>query len=180
MLKITLNLGDIERFERKMRAAPTLLREEMRKANIASSAELLAIVKRKLSGEVLNVRTGNLRRSWALKRPMASGDGWVGGIGSNSSYAAYHEFGLKDVVSIGHDFMRRVTSRDLYRVVVGKYGPSRKLIASGTKVLVRAHQRIVNYAGRPYARPAMEEAASKIQTIHQAAVQAFLTKTEER
>ena len=54
--------------------------------------KMTSLVKRKLSGEVLKVRTGRLRRSihpeWEFRR------GWSGAtVGTNVEYAAIHEFG---------------------------------------------------------------------------------------
>ena len=47
-----------------------------------------------LSGTVLKVRTGSLRRAWA-RQPQVAGGGasWEANVGSNLVYAAIHEFG---------------------------------------------------------------------------------------
>jgi len=79
------------------RAALTAMSERI-VAHLASTIrrlglELVRHVKEdKLSGQVLNVRTGTLRRSINLK--MSAGSGSVkGSVGTNVEYAAIHEFG---------------------------------------------------------------------------------------
>ena len=56
-------------------------------------------VKEKLSGEVLNVRTGRLRRS-IVERVESSGSVVTGIVGTNVEYAAPHEYGFIGVVTV--------------------------------------------------------------------------------
>lgn len=61
-----------------------------------SLLELQGAIVRKLSGQVLNVRTNRLRGSWASSEALnvsQRGETIIGTIGSNVVYAAIHEFG---------------------------------------------------------------------------------------
>ena len=87
-LKVT---GDKElrsRLQRINGQLITALRIGIQKALI----ELEGEIKSKISGKVLNVRTGTLRRSIGNKI-FRRGDSIVGFVGSNVVYAAIHEFG---------------------------------------------------------------------------------------
>lgn len=137
---------------------------------------------RYLSGprpRVLDVVTTRLRNSVAIKT-KDDGTNITGRIGSNVSYAAFHEFGFRGTVNVaGHT---RVTS---VRSVRGKYSPHdlrmlrgpiqdkagaivgykrtlksavgrAKTIRNVGIAFVKPHTRRVNYAGRPFIRPAIE------------------------
>jgi Bacteriophage HK97-gp10, putative tail-component len=167
VLKIDVDLREIERGEELFRNYPRVLRPRLLQAIRDSSAKLLALIKEKLSGIALNVRTGNLRRSWHVTAPVDSGDGvgYSGGAGSNADYAAYQEFGFHGTEHV-RAFSRSQKSRNVYaRTERG----GRAKVASGL-AFVREHDRNVNYAGRPYARPSLEEAAPFVQEYHEQAV----------
>jgi len=73
-------------------------REAIRKSVGRLTLELLRKVKaEKLSGQVLNVRTGRLRRS-ITQRVTDDGRAVQGIVGTNVGYAKFHEFGtsIKD------------------------------------------------------------------------------------
>ncbi|MEI8032777.1 MAG: phage virion morphogenesis protein [Chlorobiaceae bacterium] len=83
-----------ENLEGKFRAAIPDLRSALQKTVMRLALQLTAKVKgEKLSGQVLKVRTGRLRRSihpeWDFK------PGYTGAtVGTNVEYAAIHEYGL--------------------------------------------------------------------------------------
>lgn len=128
---------------------------------------------------LLDVRTGRLRNSVSSKVAVTP-DAITGRLGSNVEYAAYHEFGFHSVINVrAHSRITRLfhqstgATLDLRRRIVDYKGnfvgyrdthfqslqraqAHRKYIGveRGT---VRAHQRHVDYAGRPYIRPALEK-----------------------
>lgn len=69
------------------------VRAGIKKTITRLTLELLKTVKQdKLSGQVLNVRTGRLRRS-INSDIIEDGNSIVGSVGTNVEYAKYHEFG---------------------------------------------------------------------------------------
>lgn len=158
MIEITLDASSIERAVDLLRRFPDRLKEALRKANINSSAHVLARIKqvKLVGGNPLNRRTGNLIRSWAVIPPVEERDGWRGGVGSNCSYAAAHEFGV--------DKTQNVMVRAHTRKVVQVFGrPVRGVTAE-----VSAHTRAqhTKLPARPYARPSFAEVAERIQSTH--------------
>lgn len=77
-----------------MRSMPNTVREELYRKVTQLTLELDARVIRKLNGEVLKVRTGQLRRS-IFHRVEQDANRVVGKVGSSGDvpYAAIHEFG---------------------------------------------------------------------------------------
>lgn len=68
-------------------------RDALRKSVSRLALEILTKVKRdKLSGQVLNVRTGRLRRS-ITQRVTVNGATIQGIVGTNVEYAKFHEYG---------------------------------------------------------------------------------------
>lgn len=114
----------------------------------------------KLSGEVLNVRTGRLRRS-ITKRIEASGGSVSGIVGTNVSYAAAHEFGFDGTVNVrehlrqvrehGRFSLQRVKDKDL-----GVWRKRRGKLTGGVAT-VHAHTRHVNLPERSFLRSALKE-----------------------
>lgn len=126
----------------------------------------------------LGVVTTRLRQSIAIKT-RDDGTNIVGRVGSNVAYAAFHEFGFKGSVPVAAH--TRVTSvsnvrgiirgaelrmlrgpiQDQAGNVVG-YKRSLKSALGKSKVrsvgiaFVKAHTRRMDYAGRPFIRPALE------------------------
>ena len=101
----------------------------------------------KLSGDVLRVRTGHLRRSihpeWDFK-PGYSG----ATVGTNVEYAGIHEYGFSGSVQV-KSFQREMTK------AFGKP-------ISPTQVTVRAHTRNINIAERSFLRTTWREMNSEI------------------
>lgn len=152
MLTVTIDARDLERARLLMERYPERLRDAMFKANRDSSSVLTRRIKLKVSGDVLKVRTGNLRRGWAQIMPRVDGNSWVGGAGTGVEYDPFHEFGFHGLVQVRAHQRRGDT-------------------AFGRKVTpftasVSAHSRSLDYGGRPHARPALAESKERIQAIH--------------
>lgn len=94
MISVTV-VGDKEVITR-FKAMPERVGQALRRAVTALALQLEGLVKQKLTGQVLNVRTGALRRSIA-HRVDAQRDRVVGHVFSSGDvrYAAIHEFGGK-------------------------------------------------------------------------------------
>jgi phage gpG-like protein len=123
----------------------------------------------------LDVVTTRLRNSITHK-VWRTARGVTGSMGSNVKYGAYHEFGFRGVEQVkGHTRVVNQTNakgeavdtrrpiRDRAGVLIG-YKESRRQAAAKQKAgtvgvqYVKAHPRRVNYAGRPYVRPALKKA----------------------
>jgi phage gpG-like protein len=91
MIKGTINgAGEVAG---KLSGVAGRTRDALRKSVSRLALELLAKVKRdKLSGQVLNVRTGRLRRS-ITQRVIANGATIQGIVGTNVEYGKFHEYG---------------------------------------------------------------------------------------
>jgi len=84
-------LGDKQTIAR-LRATPAAVMDALRKATATSAFALEARVKRKLSGDVLKVRSGNLRSS--VNTQITEGTNSIrASVGTGVKYAAIHEYG---------------------------------------------------------------------------------------
>lgn len=123
----------------------------------------------------LDIVTGRLRGAMSYSVDPPTDRGVVGRFGNNVAYAAYHEFGFRGTMQVrAHTRVMQqlnaagaaIDTRHFLRRSDGDARPtqSRKEGArkqqSGTVVVqfVKAHSREVNYAGRPFARPALTKA----------------------
>lgn len=102
----------------------------------------------KLSGQVLNVRTGKLRRSINQRvagqdTPMVSGT-----VGTNLVYARPHEYGFKG----------KVTIREHVRTQVTAFGRS----ITPVQVVVGSHARNVTLPERSFLRSALADMSGEI------------------
>jgi phage gpG-like protein len=106
--------------------------------------ELVAHVKQnKLSGQVLQVRTGALRRSINAKFENG-GDIFKALVGTNLKYARIHEYGFEGAVSVkAHQRMMKTA-----------WGKPVKL---PRKIDVRAHVVNMKMKARPFMQPALAE-----------------------
>jgi phage gpG-like protein len=108
-------------------------------------------------------------------------DAVIGNVGDNVKYAAYHEFGFHGTVNVRahtriNRFFKKSTGEtmELRRKFVSDTGEVLGFRESNTRVLgrlrqkkiaglgfvsqlVKAHQRKVNYAGKPFVSPALDE-----------------------
>lgn len=143
MITAKLVDGDklIARIERLYPALRNALTEEIQRIIFDLSAK----VKRdKLSGQVLNVRTGRLRRS-ITTRIEESADKVTGIVGTNVEYAKGFEFGYTAKIGAG--------SRG------GPKGLSSKALQ---RYYERNPPRMRSYPARPFLRPSLEEMRGEI------------------
>lgn len=172
MLTATVVAPDMERVKLLLERYPERLIDAMRKANLTSGSVLLKMIKDKLSGPVLNFITGNLRRNWTQIMPIREENGWKGGVGTNTEYAAVHEFGMDKlfpgVAVKAHT--RAQASRNTYRKSAANYrkGGAGVVLASSGFAHVKAFTRTqhVKIPARPYARPSLIETRPRIEAIH--------------
>lgn len=130
-----------ERAIARFKGMPGRLREELRNGIGRAVLKLQAYVKDgKLSGQVLNVRTGRLRRSIA-QQVTDEGQRVVGIVGTNVVYARVHEYGFSGTVDV-REHLRRAKS--------------------GALQAVRGHSRHVNLPERSFLRSALEDMAPDI------------------
>ena len=117
----------------------------------------------KLSGDVLRVRTGRLRRSihpeWDFRQGYSGAT-----VGTNVEYAAIHEYGFSGSVQV-KSFQREMTK------AFGKP-------ISPTQVTVRAHTRNINMPERSFLRSTLREMNSEITDSLQVAVTKELNKVK--
>lgn len=140
-------------------------------AAVVQHVERLAILisndvkENRLSGQALKVRTGRLRRSinYRIEQQPSS---VFGIVGTNVEYAARHEFGFHGTEQV-REYLRRRRGQikaDMaaHGKKMGKLRGHRDSHDQSELIRVRAHQRKVNYAGHPFLRPALKDAADEI------------------
>lgn len=116
--------------------------------------ELLAQVKaQKLSGQVLNVKTGRLRRSITQRIDGAGSASVTGTVGTNVAYGKVHEFGGPQTI------------RAHQRMMTKAWG---KPVKEPRLISVRAH--IAKYPERSFLRSALADLEPKIKATLQGAV----------
>ena len=119
----------------------------------------------KLTGQVLHVRTGTLRRSINREVRASGQTGMIEGIvGTNVSYAAVHEYGFSGTVSV-REYVRRVKAGGRAAMGLGRR-------AKGTAgvTTVRAHSRSVNVPERSFLRSALKDCTPVINLEFQRAL----------
>ena len=119
-------------------------------------ATLQRRVKEELTGQVLNVRTNRLRSSITLQTEEAP-DHITARVGTNVKYGRYHELGFHGA--------EKVRAHDRYTSTV--FGHRLRYLALQH---VGDHDREVNYGGRPFLRPALEERRDLVRTRIQQAI----------
>lgn len=140
-------IGEKHTIDRINASVPTI-RAQLRREIERLAIKLLTHVKSdKLSGQVLNVRTGRLRRSINERVEDKNGD-ITGFVGTNVEYARIHEFGWRGTVTV------------------------KEHLINGKSSIVRSHTRKVNVQERSFLRSALADMASEIREgIRVAAVQ---------
>jgi phage gpG-like protein len=114
----------------------------------------------KLSGQVLNVRTGRLRRSINGRTVMTNPDRPEGTVGTNVVYARPHEFGFKG----------NVTVKSHLRTVKQAFGKS----ITPVQVQVGSFSRRVDLPVRSFLRSALTDMEPVIRTEINTAVREAL------
>lgn len=122
--------------------------------------------------------TGRLRMGMNSQVEIKDGQ-VIGKLGNNVKYAAFHEFGFHGVVNVrAHtraiSNMRARGEKDMRKRAVSLEGDflgfmeSRKRASRRQRTgfvgvqFVKAHQRKLNYAGKPFTRPALDAATPMI------------------
>jgi hypothetical protein len=162
-----------------LEAAAKGLRRGLEKVSTVAQREYLSGPR----PERLDVRTRRLRNSISYDVRVTPKRGVIGRIGSNVAYARYHEFGFHGVQQVrahkrvlhirnaqGQEIELRRAWRDreknflgwrdskiaaLQRDAQSKRKKKASVFASSQNV--SAHERKVNYAGRPYIAPALKK-----------------------
>lgn len=133
-----------------LRGYPNRLTDAMVRVVNRFTLELQARTKEKLSGEVLHVRTGTLRRSINRKVELR-GSNVVGTVGTNVEYAAAHEYGFDGEVTV-RAHVRRVASRTLTEL----RGTRRRMSVQGV-AFVKEHTMHMHVPERSFLRSALAE-----------------------
>ena len=136
----------------KMANAPELVRRALLRAVTVLSIDVQRSVKQdKLTGQVLHVRTGTLRRS--INREVTEReDGVFAVIGTNVEYAGIHEYGFNGTMSVQAHVRRSRQQMQMKKSNVKPVGD----------VLVRAHTRKVNLPERSFLRSTLKEFEPRI------------------
>lgn len=130
-------IADLRRFDAAARG-------EIQKGIGRIALKLMIRVKaQKLTGQVLNVRTGRLRRS-ITQRIEASASEISGIVGTNVDYAAIHEYGFKGAVSV----------KQHLRLVKQAFG---RPLKSPVWATVGAHSKNVSMPERSFLRSALAD-----------------------
>lgn len=145
------------------------MRENLVRVVNRLSIEVQAGVKEtKLSGQVLHVRTGTLRRS-INRRVDADGDSVVATVGTNVHYAHVHEYGFTGSVNVREHVRRSRAQMSLAKFRTNKLGErievkgSYRKAGGGTgEIHVRAHVREMNMPERSFLRSTLSEMSPKI------------------
>jgi len=141
---------------RMLNAKVPALNAAVRSSITRASIMLLAYVKaNKLSGQVLKVKTGTLRRK-VNYRVWETANAFVGQVGVTLAYAAAHEYGFSGDENV----------REHLRTIKQAFG---RPIAPVT-FPVRAHSRHVNLPERSFLRSSLRELTPEIQALIRAGV----------
>jgi HK97 gp10 family phage protein len=152
-------VGDRELVAR-LEAMPGKLKDGIGRAVLSLAVELQGnVMSGKLSGQVLKVRTGTLRRSITQKVDIGE-DSVSGTVGTNVTYAARHEYGFTGTESV----------KAHLRTITQAFG--RPLKEGSKQISVRAFSRKIDYPAHSFLRSALAEMESKIREQLASAVQA--------
>lgn len=118
------------------------------------------VMQNRLSGQVLNVRTGNLRRS-IHQRVTNTGSAVIGEVNTNVRYGKAHEYGFAGAVNV----------KASLRQVRQAFG---RPLKSPRYVQVRAHSRNVRLPERSFLRSALRDMKPMIETDLQKSIEGAL------
>lgn len=118
------------------------------------------VMQNRLSGQVLNVRTGNLRRS-IHQRVTNTGSAVIGEVNTNVRYGKAHEYGFAGTVNV----------KASLRQVRQAFG---RPLKSPRYVQVRAHSRNVRLPERSFLRSALRDMKPMIETDLQKSIEGAL------
>lgn len=169
MLDVHLDTEGLRRAQELLHRFPEVLKAALKKANVLSAAHILKRMKqvKLVGGNPLNRRTGNLIRSWSVIPPVEEGDGWRGGVGSNSNYAAAHEFGVDKTQNVAvRAYTRRQESRSRYVMNLKRKSGIQQMSQGIAFVHPFTRAQHTKLPARPYARPSFTETADRIKATH--------------
>jgi len=146
---IAVEILGAEEVLQRLGAIPGAMQEGLARALARLSRELEARVRSKLSGVVLQSRSGALRASIEASLD-ASGDSLSLSLGSDLPYAGFQEYGLHGVESV----------RAQLRTIREAFG--RPLRGGAREIAVRAYSRKVDYPAHSFLRSALSEAEPEI------------------
>lgn len=118
------------------------------------------VMQNRLSGQVLNVRTGNLRRS-IHQRVTNTGSAVIGEVNTNVRYGRAHEYGFAGTANV----------KASLRQVRQAFG---RPLKSPRYVQVRAHSRNVKLPERSFLRSALRDMKPMIETDLQKSIEGAL------
>jgi phage gpG-like protein len=140
---------DTSGLDAKLRRVPQQVEASVLRAVRRLAISLQGYVKtQKLSGQVLHVRSGTLRRS-INQEVRQTGHAIQGTVGTNVSYARIHEYGFSGTVNV----------REHLRTVSKAFG---RPLASPVTQTVRAHTKNVNLPERSFLRSALKDFEPRI------------------
>ena len=146
----------------RFRLVNSRVMDEMRKATQIIGFRLAAYVqKNKLSGQVLKNRTGKLRRSITFVETDTSTDSTGGTVGTNTEYAAVHEYG----------FSGTVTVKEHLRMMTMAWGRS----VTPREITVRSHPMKMNMPEKSFLRSSLKDNAGMIKDEYTKAQQRGLS-----
>jgi phage gpG-like protein len=148
MTGATVKMVGLESVVTRLQSLPDEIRASIETAVAAGCMLVEARAKEKLSGEVLNNRTGQLRAS--IHSQLESTDtSVIGVVGANTPYAAFQEYGFVGVEQV-REHMRKLTQA---------FG---RPVATPRDIMIKAHQRQVNYPAHSYLRSSLAENAGTL------------------
>ena len=152
-MNLTLEVLNLDSWNQRLDNLTPRMRQALRIGIDRSTTLLLSYVKlAKLSGQVLNRRTGTLSRS-INRRVVDTPEGVEGTVGTNVEYARIHEFGGTVTIKAHMARMTQVFGRKL---------------ASPIQVFVQAHA--ATYPQRSFLRSAYDDKKADIKAEMQMAV----------
>jgi hypothetical protein len=141
----------------RLRALPGAVQDGLARALTRASLGLQAEAQGKLSGDVLQSRTGALRGS--IVATLSTSDGGLSvAVGSEFPYAGFQEYGFQGIESVSAHL----------RTIKQAFG--RPLRAGSERIAVGAYDRTVDYPAHSFLRSALADRETEITGALEAAV----------
>ncbi len=133
----------------RLKALPGAVQDGLGRALARASIELQAAAQGKLSGDVLQSRTGALRGSIAAT--VSASDGGVSAaIGSDLRYASFQEYGFQGIESVSAHL----------RTIKQAFG--RPLRAGSERIAIGSYSRKVDYPAHSFLRSTLADREAEI------------------
>ena len=146
---IGAEIAGLDALLERLRALPGAIEDGLARALTRTSLDLQAAAQGKLSGDVLQSRTGALGGS-IVATVTAGGSGVAVTIGSDRSYAGFQEYGFQGIESV------RAHLRTIKQAV------GRPLRAGGERIAIGAYDRKVDYPAHSFLRSALADRKTEI------------------